>query len=60
MWTEAFVAGQWIGLDGTLGLGGIGAGHLKLATTNLKEATALASFLPVAQVLGKMKIEVRP
>lgn len=60
MWTEAFVAGQWIGLDGTLGLGGIGAGHLKLSTTNLKEATALASFLPVAQVLGKMRIEVRP
>lgn len=60
MWTEALIAGQWIGLDGTLGLGGIGAGHLKLAATNLKESTALASFLPVAQVLGKMKIEVRP
>jgi hypothetical protein len=58
MWTEVFVSDHWIGLDGTLGHGGIGAGHLKLATSNLKDATALASFLPVAQVLGKLKIEV--
>jgi hypothetical protein len=42
-----------------LGLGGIGAGHLKLATSSLKEATAFSSFLPVAQVLGKLKIEER-
>ncbi|HEY1603681.1 MAG TPA: transglutaminase-like domain-containing protein [Pirellulales bacterium] len=59
MWTEVYVDGQWIGVDGTLGLGGIGAGHLKLATSSLKEATAFSSFLPVAQVLGKLKIEVR-
>jgi Transglutaminase-like superfamily len=58
MWTEVYVDREWIGVDGTLGLGGIGAGHLKLATSNLKEATAFSSFLPVAQVLGKLKIEV--
>jgi hypothetical protein len=58
MWTEAFIDDRWIGLDGTLGLGGIGGGHLKLATSSLKEATAFSSFLPVAQVLGKLKIEV--
>jgi hypothetical protein len=58
MWTEVFIRDRWIGLDGTLGLGGIGAGHLKLATSSLKEATAFASFLPVAQVMGKLRLEV--
>ena len=28
MWTEVYVAGRWIGLDGTLAKGGIGGGHL--------------------------------
>lgn len=58
MWTEAFINDRWIGLDGTIGGGGIAACYLKLATSSLKDATGLASFLPVAQVLGKLKIEV--
>ena len=41
-----------------LGRGGIGGGHLKLATSNLKGASALSSFLPVVTVLGRLKIEV--
>ncbi len=53
MWTEVWIDNQWIGLDGTLGLGGIGGGHLKLATSSLKDASAFSSFLPVAQVLGE-------
>ena len=48
MWTEVSIHDRWIGLDATLGQGGIGAGHLKLAVTNLKQSTAFASFLPVA------------
>jgi len=58
MWTEVYVNNRWIGLDGTLGQGGIGAGHLKLAVSSLKDATAFSSFMPVARVLGKIKIEV--
>jgi transglutaminase-like putative cysteine protease len=57
MWTEVYVGDRWIGVDGTLGQGGLGAGHLKLSTSNLKEGTAMSSFLPVAQVLGRLKIE---
>jgi len=57
MWTEVYIDDRWIGLDGTLGQGGLGAGHLKLSTANLKEGTAMSSFLPVAQVLGRLKIE---
>jgi hypothetical protein len=58
MWTEVYIDGRWIPIDGTLGRGGIGAAHLKLAQSNLDGASALAAFLPVAQVFGQMQIEV--
>lgn len=60
MWTEAFLAGEWIPLDGTLGKGGIGAAHLKMADSALDEDAPLpvSTFLPAYQALGKLKIEV--
>lgn len=58
MWNEVYVNGRWIPLDATLGAGGIGAAHLKLADSSLKGASAYSSFLPVAKVIGKLKIEV--
>jgi hypothetical protein len=58
MWTEVYLDGQWVGLDATLGLGGIGAAHLKLADSSLEGATAYSAFLPVAQVVGQLKIKV--
>ena len=58
MWTEVYVDNRWIPLDATIGRGGTGAGRLKLAHSNLKGASAYSSFLPVAQVMGRMKIEV--
>ncbi|MBX3412962.1 MAG: transglutaminase domain-containing protein [Pirellulales bacterium] len=58
MWTEVFVGGQWVPLDATLGRGGIGAAHLKLTHSSLAEASAYSCFLPVATVLGRLKIEV--
>ena len=58
MWNELHVGGQWVPFDATLGAGGIGAGHLKLAQSNLKETNALTCFLPVAQVLGQLEIEI--
>jgi hypothetical protein len=58
MWTEVYIDGRWTPLDGTLGRGGIGAAHLKLAQSNLAGVSALASFQPVVQVLGQMKIEI--
>jgi hypothetical protein len=58
MWTEVFLDGQWIPLDATLGQGGIGAGHLKLVDSSLDGANAYSAFLPVAQVVGQLKIEV--
>jgi hypothetical protein len=49
---------KWIAIDATLAKGGIGAGHLELAHSNLKGASAYSSFLPVVQVVGRLKIEV--
>jgi hypothetical protein len=58
MWTEVWIRDRWIPLDGTLGRGGIGAAHLKLATSNLKGVSAFTGFIPVAQVLGRLKIKI--
>jgi transglutaminase-like putative cysteine protease len=58
MWTEVWVDGRWRPLDATLGQGGIGAGHLKLATSALAGEAAYTSLLPVLQVVGRLKISL--
>lgn len=60
MWTEVFLDNRWIPLDGTLGKGGIGAGHIKLADSGLAENSPapLSLFLPLLQAVGKLSIEV--
>jgi Transglutaminase-like superfamily len=58
MWTEMLLDGQWTPFDATLGQGGIGASHLKLTDSSLAGASAYSSFLPVAQVVGQLKVSV--
>ncbi|MBW3600710.1 MAG: transglutaminase-like domain-containing protein [Planctomycetes bacterium] len=58
MWTEVWIEDRWIPLDATLGRGGIGGGHLKLAHSNLEGAGPFAAFLPVFKVLGQLELEV--
>ncbi len=58
MWTEMFLDGQWRPLDAIMGQGGIGAGYLKLTDSSLDGASAYSSFLPVAQVVGQLKISL--
>lgn len=59
MWDEVYVNQRWTALDATLGRGGIGAAHLKLAQSNLEGSSAFSAFLPVTQVLGRgLKIEI--
>ena len=58
MWTEVQIDGRWIPLDGTLGKGGIGAAHLKVAHSNLKSASPYAGFLPVLKIIGRLEIEI--
>ncbi|MDA0832474.1 MAG: transglutaminase-like domain-containing protein [Planctomycetota bacterium] len=60
MWTEAYFGDQWIPLDATIGRGGIGAAHIKLADAALDDdsPSPVMTFLPLLNVLGKMKIDV--
>jgi hypothetical protein len=58
MWTEVSIDGRWIPVDGTLARGGIGAAHLKLSHSNLQGASAMSCMLPVAQVAGRLSIEI--
>ncbi len=58
MWTEVWIDGQWLGLDATLGRGGVDAVHIKVADHSWKDVQSLTPLLPVARVLGKMAIEV--
>ena len=60
MWTEAFVDGRWIPLDATLGRGGIGAAHIKLADSGFADSapSPVTTFLPLLNVLGRIEIEV--
>ena len=51
MWFEAFADGQWLPLDGTLGHGGIGPGHVKITDHSWHEEKSFAPLLPVLRVL---------
>jgi transglutaminase-like putative cysteine protease len=58
MWNEVWIKERWIPLDGTLGLGGVGADHIKLGDSNLSGGSGLAAMLPVMQVFGRLELEV--
>jgi transglutaminase-like putative cysteine protease len=58
MWTEVWVKGQWLPLDATLGMAGVGPGHLKIAEHSWTDTQTLAPLLPVIRALGKIKVEV--
>ena len=58
MWTEVFIDGDWYAIDGTIGQGSIGAGHIKIADGSLKGVDANSTFLPIFKVIGKLKISV--
>jgi transglutaminase-like putative cysteine protease len=58
MWTEAYIDGRWLGVDGTLGLGSVGADHLKVADHSWHGVESLTPLLPVGRILGKTAVEV--
>ncbi len=60
MWFEVYADGQWLALDGTLGRGSVGAGHIKITDTSWHEEQSFAPLLPVLSVLGATpKVSVR-
>jgi hypothetical protein len=58
MWTEVCLGGRWVGLDGTLGQGGIGACHLKISDHSWYGTRSLTPLLPANRVLGKVTVGV--
>ncbi len=58
MWTEVQIDGQWLGLDGTLGLGGVSAAHVKIADHSWHDTQSLTPLLPAHRILGKIGITV--
>jgi hypothetical protein len=58
MWTEVWIKDRWVPMDATLGLGGIGAAHVKLSHSSLKGSSAFAELLPVIQAIGRLELKV--
>jgi hypothetical protein len=58
MWTEVWIDGQWLGLDATLGLGGVSAAHIKISDHSWHKTPSLTPLLPASRVLGKMTISI--
>src|SRR5262249_45414393 len=58
MWTEVYVYGDWLGLDATLGRGGVGPAHLKITDHSWHNVQSLTPTLPVLRVLGKVSVRV--
>lgn len=60
MWTEAWLDGKWVPLDATLGKGGIGPGHIKLADSSLSDdgPAPVTSFVPLMNMLSNVTINI--
>ena len=58
MWAEVYIDGQWVGLDGTLGKGGISPGHIKVGDQSWYQEESLAPLIPVQKLIGKVQAEI--
>jgi len=58
MWTEVYIDGVWVGLDGTLGQGGISARHIKINDQSWFEEESMAPLAPVLNLVGKLQADV--
>jgi hypothetical protein len=58
MWTEVWINDRWVPMDATLGLGGIGADHIKLGDSNFAGSSPLTDLLSVVQALGRLELNV--
>jgi transglutaminase/protease-like cytokinesis protein 3 len=58
MWNEVWIRDRWVPVDATLGLGGIGAGHIKLGVSSLEGVSPFAALAPVLEVMGSLDLEI--
>ena len=61
MWTQALIGGRWIDLDAALPgeVDGFDATHVALAVSALDGPEAAADFVPLAGLIGRLRIEVK-
>src|SRR5262249_23152603 len=57
-WVEVLIDGRWLGIDSTLGKGGVSATHVKITQHSWHEVQSLTPLLPVSRVTGKLTVEV--
>ena len=59
MWAEVYAGDQWVPIDATLGMGGVGPGHVKITDHSWHEEKSFAPLLPVLRALtAKPAVEV--
>lgn len=59
MWYEVYAGEQWVPLDATIGLGGVGPGHVKITDHSWHDEKSFAPLLPVLRALtAKPSVEV--
>jgi len=58
MWTEVWIQGRWLDIDGTIGKGYIGATHLKIADHSWHDERTMTPIFPVIRVVGKLNVDV--
>ena len=59
MWAEVYADGQWLPIDATLGMGGVGPGHVKISDSSWHDERSIAPLLPMLRVLmAKPTVEV--
>ncbi|MFO0936599.1 MAG: transglutaminase-like domain-containing protein [Gemmataceae bacterium] len=51
MWYEVYDGENWTALDGTLAMGRIGPGHIKISDANWHNETSMSPLFPVLRVL---------
>lgn len=57
-WAEVLIDGQWLGLDSTLGRGGVSGAHVKITDHSWHETASLTPLLPVSRLPGKLRVKV--
>lgn len=58
MWSEAYLRGRWVAFDGTIGLGFVGADHIKISHHTYNEVESLAPIASLQNFIGKAKIQI--
>ena len=57
MWNEVYVNRRWVAVDSAYDQDQVDAAHIKLSESSLDGVAPFESFLPVARVFGKLKME---